>query len=261
MIYAMSDIHGQYNLFVKRIEQIKPLLEGDNKLILLGDFIDRGNKSFECLKLAFDLEQEFGKEKVIVLKGNHEVWFEEFLFLNEDVWLAEDKDFFTSGTFLTKEQFKELDVLPNREARIDYVKKCIKESHKELLAWMRKLRLFYETDTQIFVHAGVDEDIPEEEAEWCTIGTPDYVMTGKFPPTTGHFYKDIIAGHVAASHLARDLSFSGIFFDGESHYYIDGSAAKFRRVLCLAYDEKEKKYYQFEEDGKLKEIKGYKYGS
>ena len=64
MIYAMSDIHGQYNLFVKRIEQIKPLLEDDNKLILLGDFIDRGNKSFECLKLAFDLEQEFGKEKV-----------------------------------------------------------------------------------------------------------------------------------------------------------------------------------------------------
>ena len=102
MIYAMSDIHGQYNLFVKRIEQIKPLLEGDNKLILLGDFIDRGNKSFECLKLAFDLEQEFGKEKVIVLKGNHEVWFEELCFLNEDVWLAEDKDFFTSGTFLTQ---------------------------------------------------------------------------------------------------------------------------------------------------------------
>lgn len=82
-------------------------------------------------------------------------------------------------------------------------------------------------------------------------------MTGKFPPTTGHFYKDIIAGHVAASHLARDLSFSGIFFDGESHYYIDGSAAKFRRVLCLAYDEKEKKYYQFDEDGKLKEINAY----
>lgn len=261
MIYAMSDIHGQYELFEKRIEQLRPLLEdNDSKLILLGDFIDRGNRSFDCLKLAFELEQKFGRNKVVVLKGNHEVWFEEFLFLNEDVWLEEDKDFLTSGTFLTKEQFKELDVLPNREVRIEYVKKCIKEDHKELLVWMKKLRLFYETDTQIFVHAGVDEDIPEEEAEWCTIGTPDYVMTGKFPPSVGHFYKDIIAGHVAASHLARDLSFSGIFFDGESHYYIDGSAAKFRRVLCLAYDEKEKKYYQFDEDGKLKEIKGYRYG-
>lgn len=262
MIYAMSDIHGQYDLFSKRIEQIRPLLQdNENKLILLGDYIDRGNKSFECIKLAFDLEQEFGKEKVIVLKGNHEVWFEEFLFLNEDVWLAEDKDFFTSGTFLTKEQFKELDILPDRDACIEYVKKCIKENHQELLAWMRKLRLFYETETQIFVHAGVDEEIPEEEAEWCTIGTPDYMMTGKYPPSVGHFYKDIIAGHVAASQLARDKSFSGIYFDGESHYYIDGTAAKLRRILCLAYDEKTKKYYQLEEDGKLKEIRGIKHGA
>ena len=91
MIYAMSDIHGQYELMEKRIEQLKPLLsDGSSKLILLGDYIDRGNKSYECLKLAYDLEQEFGKDKIIVLKGNHEVWFEEFLFMYEDVWLAED---------------------------------------------------------------------------------------------------------------------------------------------------------------------------
>ena len=225
-------------------------------MILLGDYIDRENQSFECIRLAFDLEREYGKEKVIVLKGNHEVWLEEFLFLNEDVWLAEDKDFFTSRTFLSKEQFKELDVLSNRDARIEYTKKCIKENHEELLTWMRKLRLYYETETQIFVHAGVDEEIPEEEAQWCTLGTSDYIMTGKYPPSVGHFYKDIIAGHVAASHVASDKSFRDIYYDGESHYYIDGTAAKFRRILCLAYDENTRKYYQLEEDGKLKEIKG-----
>lgn len=257
MIYAMSDIHGHYDLFSKRIEHIKPLLQdNENKLILLGDYIDRGNQSFECIRLAFDLEQEFGKEKVIVLKDNHEVWFEEFLFQNEDVWLAEDKDFFTSGTFLSKEQFKKLDVLPDRNTRIEYTKRCIKENHKELLSWMRKLRLYYETEMQIFVHAGVDEDIPEEEVQWCTIGTPDYMMTGKFPPTVGHFYKDIIAGHVATSFLAGDMDYSDIYFDGQSHYYIDGSAAMIRRILCLAYDENTGKYYQLEEDGKLKEIRG-----
>lgn len=32
MIYAMSDIHGQYDLFSKRIGQIRPLLQdNDNK--------------------------------------------------------------------------------------------------------------------------------------------------------------------------------------------------------------------------------------
>lgn len=49
-------------------------------------------------------------------------------------------------------------------------------------------------------------------------------MTGKYPPSIGAFYKDIIVGHVAASSVARDPDFKGIFYDGESHFYIDGSA-------------------------------------
>ena len=262
MIYAMSDIHGQYELFEKRVNQIRPFLENpDSKLILLGDYIDRGRKSYESLKLAYDLEQEFGKDKVIVLKGNHEVWFEEFLFQGEDVWLAEDEQFCTSGTFLTQEELGGVKGLADRETQIDYLKKYIKTRHRKLLSWMQNLRLFYETKTQIFVHAGVDEEIPEEEMEWCTLGTPDYVMTGKFPPTTGHFYKDIIAGHTAASKIAGEKGFRGIFFDGYSHYYIDGQAAKFKRVLCLAYDEKDNTYYELAEDGTLKKVIARKNGA
>lgn len=256
MIYAMSDIHGQYELFAKRIKQIKPMLQKEgNKVILLGDYIDRGPKSYECLKLTYELEKEFGKDKVIVLKGNHEVWFEEFLFLNEFVWLEEDRNFCTSKTFLTEAQFQKIKQVSNIEKQILFTKNCILENHRELVLWMKNLRLFYETKTQIFVHAGVDEEIPDDEIEWCTLGTPDYVMTGKYPPTVGHFYKDIIAGHVATSLLANDKSFDGIFFDGASHFYIDGSAAKFKRVLCLVYDENAKKYYQLEEDGALKKLK------
>lgn len=69
MIFAMSDVHGKYELFEKRISQIKQLLkEKDNKLILLGDYIDRGSKSYECLQLVYDLERELGTDKVNVLK-------------------------------------------------------------------------------------------------------------------------------------------------------------------------------------------------
>jgi serine/threonine protein phosphatase 1 len=100
----------------------------------------------------------------------------------------------------------------------------------------------------------VDEEISEEELDYCTIGTPDYVFTGKYPPSTGHFFKDIIAGHVAASQLARDKSFSGIYFDGQSHFYIDGSTTRTKRVLCLVYEETEKIYYELKDDGSLKQL-------
>ena len=64
MIYAMSDIHGNYELMEERITQLRPLLANtDDRLLLLGDFIDRGNKSYQCLQMAYDFEKEFGSDK------------------------------------------------------------------------------------------------------------------------------------------------------------------------------------------------------
>jgi len=54
MIFALSDIHGHMELMDERINQIRPYIrEGHNKLILLGDYIDRGKNSFRCLKNFF----------------------------------------------------------------------------------------------------------------------------------------------------------------------------------------------------------------
>ena len=102
---------------------------------------------------------------------------------------------------------------------------------------------------------GEDEDIPEEEMDYCTLGTADYIFTGKYPPTKGKFFKDVIAGHVAASHVAKDPYFKGVYFDGYSHFYIDGTVNKNKRLLCLAYDEKDGQYYDFLEDGSFKLIR------
>lgn len=255
MIFAMSDMHGHFKLMKERIDQIMPYLEKDNnKLVMLGDYIDRGRSSFQCLQAAFELQKELGEDKVIVLKGNHEVWFAEFLYENEDIWLDEDKNFCTSGTFLTHEQLEDIKKITDRNERISLMKRCIKTNYPDLLLWMRELKAFYETETQIFVHAGVYEDIPEEEIEWCTLGTPEYMFTDKYPPTKGHFYKDVIAGHVAAAKVAGDRKFQGIYFDGESHFYIDGSTTRTNRLLCLAYDEDTKEYFEFMEDGTFKKI-------
>ena len=62
-IYAMSDIHGMYEPFIRRIKQLNNLESvkaGKDKLILLGDYIDIGNNSFKVLKTIYELQKEVG---------------------------------------------------------------------------------------------------------------------------------------------------------------------------------------------------------
>ena len=80
MIYAISDIHGCLDAFEKRLAQVNAELEKEvTKLVLLGDYIDGGCDSYRVLNHVHSLQKQYGDEKVIALKGNHEVWFEDFL--------------------------------------------------------------------------------------------------------------------------------------------------------------------------------------
>ena len=47
MIYAMSDIHGEYEKFITMIEKIKFMSQ--DELFVLGDVVDRGPKPVELL--------------------------------------------------------------------------------------------------------------------------------------------------------------------------------------------------------------------
>ncbi len=115
-------------------------------------------------------------------------------------------------------------------------------------AWMRELLLYYETDTQIFVHAGVDEEA-EDLWKW---GTEDAYFCEKFPATTGPFLKDIIAGHVGTYVVAGDDSYHGVFWDGASHYYIDGTVHQSHQIPVLKYDTVNKCYtaFRYDADGR-----------
>ena len=50
MIYAMSDIHGCIDALGKKMENVN--LEGDNRIIFLGDYIDYRKNSGIVLLLA-----------------------------------------------------------------------------------------------------------------------------------------------------------------------------------------------------------------
>lgn len=113
---------------------------------------------------------------------------------------------------------------------------------KNIIDWLKSLPFYYETDTQIFVHAGIDE----EAGEYWKWGAENYYFCSKYPHTIGKFYKDIIAGHIFTSEIMRDENYHKVFWDRKSHFYIDGETEKSKFIPVLKYDTITKRYSSFE---------------
>lgn len=258
----MSDIHGCIEELKKQMEYVD--LGGNNRLIFLGDYIDYGRSSGQVLHFIYDLQKEYGDEKIIALKGNHEAmlleWIDEYNkkvtplmeAMAYDSWLKNDSEYRynTFRTLVSKEQIKKLEEIERKEsfAKINAeAVKMVLNTSGELISWIKNMPSFYEARDQIFVHAGVDEEA-EEYWKW---GTSDEIFLWKFPASIGSFIKTIVAGHAGTGNIAGDKSFHDIYHDGASHYYIDGSVYKQGKLLLLGYDEKSKKYYQIEKGKKI----------
>lgn len=238
-IYAMSDIHGELDCF-KQALQVVDLDDSQNQLILLGDYINRGEKSCETVYYVKQLQERYPSQ-VIVLRGNHEDMLLEQL---ESNYFVQDLDVAELKKFLTEQEWLALFTAYNQqpEQLLKALIQTIKANHHSLLNWLDKLPYFYETDKQIFVHAGIDEEA-DEFWKW---GSENNYFVSKFPHVLGPFYKDIIAGHISTSTITGDEHFHRIFWDKQSHFYIDGYTNKSRIVPVLKYDTMTEQYYSYE---------------
>lgn len=262
----MGDIHGFYREFYKRIGQLGDLrtVTGEgalDKLILLGDYIDGGPDSRKVLCLIRSL-QTASPERVIVLRGNHEEmlldWLDTYAGphageLDEDgltpwnSWLDTDPDLQTFRSLVSQAQWdpfrQALPSMSETAANIEAARMVL-AANRELIGWLRGLPYYYETEAQIFVHAGVDEEAGEDW-KW---GISKEILLSQWPARMGRFYKDIIAGHIATSSISGQRNFHDIFWDGESHYYCDGNVNVSGRIPVLVYDEEDGAYYSLEDD-------------
>lgn len=142
--FAIGDIHGNLSHLELLMEKVKTALNPQrDTLVFLGDYIDRGPDSKGVVDVILQLRKEF--PHVVCLKGNHEA-----LFLD---WHLNGKDYdlylyngggATIRSYSQEGEFK----LP-----------------QEHLDFFTSLRLYYETERYIFVHAGLRGGIPLQEQD------------------------------------------------------------------------------------------------
>lgn len=211
-IYAMSDIHGCLDAFEYALSLVD--FSDDNKLILLGDYV-HGPDSYGVLKKIMQLQNKYGSDKVIAPRGNHE------------------------------------DMVCDKRCSIGEIGDENGYDHEGddsgYLMWIQSLPRYHTEGNTIFVHAGIDEEA-EDLWEW---GTDDYTFTEKYPAQTGRFYNDmkIVAGHIGTAEISGNSSFHDIYFDGESHYYIDGTVLESGIIPVIKIDTENNKYYRVTDRG------------
>ncbi|HPG55925.1 MAG: Serine/threonine-protein phosphatase 1 [Bacteroidetes bacterium ADurb.Bin302] len=137
-IFAIGDIHGCFDSLIELIENVISLKKED-KLILLGDYIDRGLDSKKVLDYIITLQSN--NYDIVTLHGNHESMLID-AYYNEDVtskWIQ-------NGGSETLKSF-EVDSLKAIDPK--YINFC------------NNLKSHYELDEYIFVHAGLNDNLED----------------------------------------------------------------------------------------------------
>jgi len=146
--FAIPDIHGRYDLMCNAITQIKAIVRPEDKLVFLGDYIDRGPHSalvVRRVRAGIDAGLPW-----IALKGNHEDFMAAGVGGDNQMLLG----WLQNGGRETMESYEEIDRSIEADA-----------------AWMGQLPVFHEDMHRVYVHAFAPEqfemkDAPQGDVLW-----------------------------------------------------------------------------------------------
>lgn len=156
-IYVTSDIHGEYDLFVRLLDIIK--LQDQDTLYVLGDVVDRGPHPIRTLLKLMEMQN------VVCLVGNHELMAVECLeFLMQEI------------TDISIESLDEkmLDNLVTwqyngSKTTIDEFQKLSMDMQKKVISFIKDFlvyeELIIEDRNYLLVHGGLGDFSPDKDIE------------------------------------------------------------------------------------------------
>ena len=170
-IFAVGDIHGSFDRLQELLQKI-PIDFANDTLVFIGDYIDRGPGSVEVVEYLLDLKKK--EPGVIFLKGNHENMLEKYLDGTDRFTYLLNGGQTTLDSYLSKTDRSGTFPIPT--------------DHME---FFKSLRLYYETEAYIFVHAGLRPKVPLASQQ-----TEDLLwIRDKFIYSKYNFGKPVVFGH------------------------------------------------------------------
>jgi serine/threonine protein phosphatase 1 len=145
--YVIPDIHGRYDLLSRALADIAAHSAGDAGVIVaIGDYVDKGPESRQVIERL--LSGFAGGRRFVALKGNHDAMMAQALRepARMAAWIAK------GGDAALKSYGGDPAAVP--------------QSH---IAWLDQLRLMHIDTHRLYVHAGVDPELPLDRQSEATL--------------------------------------------------------------------------------------------
>lgn len=174
-ILVIGDIHGCYYSLMDLLYKVK-LNKQNDKIIFLGDYIDRGKNSCLVLEFLISLQKEMSSDKCICLRGNHEQMMIS-AFNERDTYLWK----LNGGNKTIRSYYKiyQSGIMPTIQKHLN---------------WIKSLPLLYETDKNVFCHAGLPHikilDNTDEDILWDINWINTKTEPNEKQVVFGHYYNN-----------------------------------------------------------------------
>ncbi|MFN3806035.1 metallophosphoesterase family protein [Asticcacaulis sp.] len=162
LTYAIGDVHGRNDLLKRLLDIIKEDAEREDekpRIVMLGDYVDRGDDSAGVLDTILELEGSSWCDTQVLL-GNHEEMLKRFL-LDSDY----GSDWVTFGGDATLASYGVTPPSPRSETEL-WVEARKQLSHampSAHLSLLRRAALHYTAGDYLFVHGGVKPGVPLDQ--------------------------------------------------------------------------------------------------
>ncbi|MEQ8200686.1 MAG: metallophosphoesterase family protein [Syntrophomonadaceae bacterium] len=169
---VVGDIHGCLDELLNLLDQARPDLTA-GRLVLLGDYIDRGPRSYEVVQHLRGLRDKYGPDHVVMLRGNHEQMAIDFREHGDRLWHY-------NGSRSTRMSLE-----------------ANGASLGELVRFFKTLPLYYQDEHFIYVHAGLRPGVKlDRQSEYDLL----WIREG-FYARSWDFGKRVVFGHTPVSYI------------------------------------------------------------
>lgn len=219
---AVGDIHGGLKGLIQALNRVE-LKDGD-ALIFMGDYIDGWSEAAQTIQFLIDLSKKFN---CVFVKGNHDVWGEEWL----ETGKVSSKWYINGGK----------ETIESYEGFSD-------EEKVEHLQFFKNTKVYYlDDENRLFLHAGftnpkgieeeaLEENFYKDRTLWEMAVAMDKSITPEDLnyPNRLKKYKEIYIGHTPTTNYGQDVP-----MNVANVWNIDTGATRIGKVTAIDINTKE----------------------